>query len=220
MLIMLKAKSISCYRNGKLLFSDINFKVQHGSNLLIHGVNGSGKSTLLRMIAGFIPINIGSLYFNDKEITNNSDSLAEKMFYLSHLTGFKANMTCQDNIAFWENVLNFRRRTEHTFGENQVAKQRISECSEGQKQRLSLSRLSQSEKKIWLLDEPTNSLDHIARQYLIEIINDHCSKGGISIISTHQEIELQTSQSITLSAPSASVRQSKKSTDPFLKGFC
>ena len=67
---MLNAKSLSCVRDGKLLFSDINFKVESGSALLIKGRNGIGKSTLLRMIAGFIPIKIGRMHLNNSDITN------------------------------------------------------------------------------------------------------------------------------------------------------
>ena len=46
-----------------------------------------------------------------------------------------------------------------SFNLKNIMDLKIYECSDGQKKRIGLSRLTIDDKKIWLLDEPTNSLD-------------------------------------------------------------
>ena len=60
--------------------------------------------------------------------------------------------------------------------------------SQGQKQKLALSRLICSNKKIWLLDEPFSFLDNEASKNLIFEINNNCAKGGIVLIASHNDL--------------------------------
>ena len=43
------------YHNGRTIFSDVNFSVDHGEVLTILGPNGAGKSTLLNCITNLLP---------------------------------------------------------------------------------------------------------------------------------------------------------------------
>ena len=61
--------------------------------------------------------------------------------------------------------------------------------SAGQQRRLSLTRLLMTRSKLWLLDEPFNTLDKHGKKIIEKIIFDHCNLGGIVIFTTHQEIE-------------------------------
>ena len=62
--------------------------------------------------------------------------------------------------------------------------------SAGQKKRVKLARLLVSPAVIWLLDEPTSSLDNVMIEQLENIIRFHQKKGGIVIFSTHQNLKL------------------------------
>ena len=65
--------SLSCKREGKLIFSELSFKVSSGEICLIKGPNGSGKSTLLRLLAGFLKVSSGEITLDNKKITNKKD---------------------------------------------------------------------------------------------------------------------------------------------------
>src|SRR5689334_9901995 len=47
--------------DGRVLFSDVSFRVGEGAKVALVGPNGAGKTTLLRMVAGDIPMRIGAI---------------------------------------------------------------------------------------------------------------------------------------------------------------
>ena len=57
--------------------------------------------------------------------------------------------------------------------------------SAGQKRRLGLARLLLAERPIWLLDEPTASLDRAAQETLTGAVNAHLARGGMVVAATH-----------------------------------
>jgi len=50
---LLQGMALSCIRDDRVLFSDLNFRLQSGQILLLEGKNGSGKTSLLRILCGF-----------------------------------------------------------------------------------------------------------------------------------------------------------------------
>ena len=101
---------------------------------------------------------------------------------------------------------------------NGILDQLVSSCSAGQVRRLCLSKLLYSKKRIWLLDEPTSTVDANTSNSLSTLINRHCSIGGIAIIATHEELSLSQSKDIFLSPPKDTKVSNRKNGDPFLKG--
>ena len=65
--------------------------------------------------------------------------------------------------------------------------------SEGQRRRVSLARLLVSNTRLWLLDEILTSLDKVAVALVRSLIAEHISGGGIAIVATHQDLELDSS---------------------------
>ena len=57
--------------------------------------------------------------------------------------------------------------------------------SAGQKRRLGLARLLLAERPLWLLDEPTASLDSAAQETLTGAVNAHLARGGMVVAATH-----------------------------------
>ena len=216
---MLNAKSLSCVRDGKLLFSDISFKVESGSALLIKGRNGIGKSTLLRMIAGFIPIKIGRMHLNNSDITNKVDEIALNIGYFGHLGAIKDQLTIEENMVFWNYLLSGSTELpEDSFHLHYLKSKLVSNCSAGQKRKLSLSRLLSIEKKIWLLDEPTTALDSDSSSILLNLLYDHCRNGGIAIIASHRTLSLPHIQELEILEPNKKDNELLTKTDPFLSG--
>ena len=61
----------------------------------------------------------------------------------------------------------------------------ISGLSNGQKRRVALTRLNLSEKPLWVLDEPLNSVDKVYEKIFEQQIVKHVKRNGIVIISSH-----------------------------------
>jgi heme exporter protein A len=216
---MLYAKSLSCLRDRKLLFYDLSFEIKPGSTLLVTGGNGVGKSTLLRMIAGFIPIKNGSIHYNGLEITNSLEDIAKDIGYFGHLGAIKEQLSIEENIKFWNYLFNKGYKIEiDPFNLNNIKHKIVSSCSTGQKRKLSLSRLLSTQKKIWLLDEPTTSLDQDSITSLIIQIKAHCALGGITIITSHQPLELPNMKHLEILKPKTPALELTSLNDPFIAG--
>ena len=187
---MLKANSLYFQRNGQYVLQDISFEVKAGSCLVVRGANGVGKSTLLRLIAGFIIPNSGSISLHGKFINDDLDFFSEHVEYIGHSHGVKRSMSVIETIQLWNSLYgNLRSKLPSALRIDEIKNQLISHCSAGQIQRLSLSRLELTKKKIWLLDEPTSALDGNSETIFRQIIDDHCKSGGIAIVATHDDID-------------------------------
>ena len=179
--------SLSCKREGKLIFSELSFKVSSGEICLIKGPNGSGKSTLLRLLAGFLKVSSGEITLDNKKITNKKDVIYENFFYLGHNNPLKSYLTVKQQIDFWEGITQKKYDLEiDSFNLKNIMDLKIYECSDGQKKRIGLSRLTIDDKKIWLLDEPTNSLDIDNIEILKKHLKLHQKKGGLAMIASHE----------------------------------
>ena len=216
---MLKGQFLSYNQNGRQIFQDLNFELTSGQILYVLGSNGSGKSTLLRTLAGFIPLTAGKLLINDEESTNNFDFIAQNVEYIGHLNSVKSQMTVWENLSFWFMLARKKRgEFDDVFNIRKFKDRIINRCSEGQIRRLSLSRLSISDKKIWLLDEPTASLDNNSQELFLKLIKKHCLSGGIAVISTHIDLKISNTKALSLYLENQKPKSNSLVSDPFLGG--
>ena len=170
--------NLGCSLSGKKIFSNLSFKLNFGEFGIIIGPNGSGKTTLLRTIEGLIPILEGNI---------NLSSLRDDIYLLGHKFSTKYDLTPLEDIKFWCSYFNnnFDEKILEVMGLKKFSNLECKYLSEGQKQRLSIARLLAADKKIWLLDEPTSSLDINAIEILKNYINKHLSKGGMILCASH-----------------------------------
>nr|AGH24302.1 ABC transporter ATP-binding subunit [Reclinomonas americana ATCC 50633] len=184
-------------RSNKVIFKNINFTLCKGNYLVIQGPNGSGKTTLLKMISGLIQKSKGDILINELKISENS--LKNKLFYMDSTPSFKEDLTLIDFLIYWSTLYNGLRNISYEYikislfkmGLSNLQNKTISTLSLGQKKRLLISLLLLTNKQLWILDEPTIGLDKYWTKKLSYIFLKHCKRGGIIIMSTHTEIEIQ-----------------------------
>ena len=63
--------------------------------------------------------------------------------------------------------------------------------SAGQKRRLGLARLLVTDRPIWILDEPTVSLDAPSAEQFAQAVRNHCARGGAALMATHIDLGLR-----------------------------
>lgn len=186
----LSANGLTCLRGGREVFANLDFEVAGGEALTLTGRNGAGKSSLLRMIAGLLGVAKGRIELDG----GDSDlSTAEQCHYLGHRDALKGSLTAGENLDFWQAYLG--GTTEKTdaltaVGLNAVANLPAAFLSAGQRRRLSIARLIAVRRPIWLLDEPTSSLDAAAQTMLTALMTDHLEGGGLLIAATHGPLGL------------------------------
>jgi heme exporter protein A len=188
----LRAWDLAIERGGRQLFSRLSFEAMEGSALIVTGPNGAGKSSLLRALCGFLPIEAGGFALDgaDPERT-----LGEQAHYVGHQDALKAALTAGENLAFWASMLG---------GEPTRVAQAIdfpvSALSAGQKRRVALARLLIAHRPLWLLDEPTTSLDARAERAFAAIMQEHLNSGGMIVVATHAPLRLEGARELKLGA--------------------
>jgi heme exporter protein A len=195
----LSAVDLACHRGGRDVFAGLSFALASGQALTVTGRNGAGKSSLLRTIVGLVRLAQGklSLEGGDPELT-----IAEQAHYLGHQDALKPSLTVAENLRFWAGLLGTRAADIHpaltAVGLDELADLPATYLSAGQRRRLSIARLLAVKRPIWLLDEPTSTLDAAAQDRLAGLMQAHLADGGLIMAATHGAIGLETARELRL----------------------
>ena len=185
------AAELACRRGGRDVFSGVGFTVASGEILTVSGRNGAGKSSLLRMVAGLLRISAGALTL---EAGDPQLSIAEQAHYLGHQDALKGSLSVAENLQFWAGLYGIRsadiRKPLDAIGLGALSGLPAAYLSAGQRRRLSIARLLVAPRPLWLLDEPTSTLDAAAAERLADVMRAHLAGGGLIIAASHGPIGL------------------------------
>lgn len=190
---MLTVQHVSFERQLNPLFKDIHFAMNHSECIQLRGTNGSGKSTLLRIIAGFIEPSAGDILWKQQSIFNELQEYQQHIHYIGHHAGVKHRLTVYENIKLYaalhhsvsdiQSILQTMQLTPLMHAQTET-------LSAGQLRRLSLARLLVKPAPLWILDEPTTSLDKEGETLLTQLIEQHIANHGMVIMATHHPLSL------------------------------
>jgi heme exporter protein A len=113
----------------------------------------------------------------------------------------KPSLSVRENLQFWTEFLGAHRAVEPAL--ESVDLVRLADLpaaylSAGQRRRLSIARLVAVPRPIWLLDEPTSSLDAPSQKRLAELMRSHLAGGGMIIAAAHGPIGLERARELKL----------------------
>ncbi|PSL40764.1 iron complex transport system ATP-binding protein [Planomicrobium soli] len=183
---ILDLENISRRRGDKTLLKNVNWQIEQGEHWILYGMNGAGKTSLLDLInAYFFPtqgkisvlgMEFGKTYLAEKlrkQIGFVSSSLQHKIppsdnAYEVVLSGAFASIG-----LFEETTAEMDKRGVEILkklGCLDYANRPYETLSQGEKQRVLIGRALMAEPALLVLDEPTNGLDFIAREELLEAI--------------------------------------------------
>ena len=182
MAMKLSVQNLSVSRGGQPLLADVSFDVSSGQALILRGPNGLGKTTLLRTIAGLQPPRVGAV-----------DAPEARLVYAAHSDGIKSTLSVRENLSFWADIFGQTNIDQalDDFDLHDLIDRAAGTLSAGQKRRLGLARLSVTGRTIWILDEPTVSLDKWSVDRFANVIRRHLANGGIAVIATHIDLGLE-----------------------------
>tara|TARA_E500000178_G_scaffold226374_1_gene223259 strand:- start:2238 stop:3014 length:777 start_codon:yes stop_codon:yes gene_type:complete len=199
---ILKLEKISVFFNKRKILEDLNINLQQGEILGLLGPNGVGKSTIFNIITGLIKPNYGSVYINNKNITDDPifyRTKKHKIGYVPQYGGYFHDLTLRENLnAISEIVIEDKKLRDEKinlliskFELEALQKIKAEFLSGGQKKRLVISLALLSDPQILLLDEPFAALDIMTIKNLQQIIVDLQTQNNISIIlCDHQARDL------------------------------
>jgi heme exporter protein A len=196
----LEGVGLECTRGDRRLITELDFALESGMLLHVRGPNGSGKTTLLRALCGLFEPQEGEIRWNGTSIRSLKEDYFREVLYVGHLNGIKHELTGSENLQIAatldgdhvaeEQVWDALKRLGLAGFEDLPARM----LSQGQKKRVTLARLLLSDSRLWILDEPFTALDVAAVDLLQSLIAGHVERGGLAVMTTHQEVPLTASQ--------------------------
>lgn len=193
---MINFKNISIKFNDKIILNNFNLVVNTGEKVLISGVSGKGKTTLLKLLLGFSTPNSGSILVDNLELNEkNIDVIRKNIGYMPQSTPFlnvKVEKLIHTIFNYKENLktkldMGILIQTLKEFNlDSNILSKNINQLSGGEKQRLAFVIIILLDRKIWILDEITSSLDQDMKE---KVINYILNTNKTVILVSHDKIE-------------------------------
>lgn len=185
----------------KDILKDICMEVRPGQKIALVGYNGAGKSTLINLILRLYDPNRGSIFYNDKNISDYNiknyrskygiifqdinvyaASIAQNIAMDTKIYSDEEMQTVMNSLHLKEKINNYKE------GFNTQLTHELSDSGEmlsiGQCQCLALARIFiDPEKQLYILDEPTSALDPIAEEEIFQTINSYLADKTVIYIS-------------------------------------
>ncbi len=201
----LEVKNLQCTRGDRELFTGLSFELKSNQLMMLEGRNGSGKTTLLRSLCGLYLADCGNIFWNGVPIKKQDEAYRKELLYLGHHNAIKGELSVLENLRF--NTMLAGEAVEESdlmealdaIGLYAFEDFSSSQLSQGQKRRVALARLLLSNASLWILDEPFVALDVAAVELLQAIIAKHVEKGGMVMLTTHQEVPLTSGEIMRIS---------------------
>ena len=191
---MFEGRGIACERGERRIFSNLDFSLAPGQAVILRGPNGCGKTSLLRIAATLLPAVDGQLTWNGDDISEDIEEHRVRLHFVGHQDAVKGALTVRENVAIWPEVRGAATdRVDAAlaaFGISHLAETPAQYLSAGQHRRTALARLVASPAALWLLDEPTVSLDADGTACLQRVIAEHRAARGMVMAATHIELGL------------------------------
>ena len=185
---MLHVSILSVARGGMTLLCGVDFALIAGQILVLRGANGLGKTSLLRCIAGL------------QNPVEGQITAPETVAYSGHTDGLKGQMTVLENLAFWASIYHGPSPEEalDAYDLHALADRPAANLSAGQKRRLGLARMQVSGCALWVMDEPTVSLDSDNVALFRAALDRHVQSGGAAVITTHIDLAIASARLLDL----------------------
>ncbi|WP_040205076.1 ABC transporter ATP-binding protein [Neobacillus jeddahensis] len=214
--MVVQLEGISLIREGKWILQDINWQINKGENWVLFGLNGSGKTAILNLLNAYyfptkgkitvLGLEFGRTYLGEKlrkQIGFVSSSLQEK-FYPSDNSFEVVLSGAYASIGLYDTPTDeMRQKAIHLLedlGCVSYANRNYHTLSQGEKQRVLIARALMADPSLLILDEPTNGLDFIAREQMLDSIETITNTEGAPTIIyvTHHVEEILPSFTKTL----------------------
>ena len=191
--------------NKEWIFSNLDFSFTTGQHYALIGNNGSGKSTLLQIIAGYIGLTKGTIYWTNAAGSSiDSSNIFQHISIAAPYLELVEEFTALEQIAFHQQFKPLQSGLSpiellEKIGLGNTANKQIRNFSSGMKQRLKLALAIFDQAPILLLDEPCSNLDQEGIQTYHQLIKSYAMHKLIIVASNDPQEYQFCSQQLSLS---------------------
>tara|TARA_B000000441_G_C21746687_1_gene358353 strand:- start:450 stop:1184 length:735 start_codon:yes stop_codon:yes gene_type:complete len=196
--MILKANNLNKSYAGKSVVKDVSLNLKQGEIVGLLGPNGAGKTTSFYMIVGLIKANSGSIFLDNKQITNFPmyKRAQNGIGYLAQESSVFRKMSVEDNIHSVLEMTNLSKKDQlskvesllEEFGLKAIRKRRGDLLSGGERRRTEIARALATNPRFILLDEPFAGVDPLAVEDIQKILRD-LTKRNIGILITDHNVQ-------------------------------
>ncbi|MBN2373999.1 ABC transporter ATP-binding protein [bacterium] len=172
--------------------SNLNLEISRGEIFGLVGPDGAGKTTTLRMLCGLIDPSEGQARVAGFDVTEETESLKDRIGYMAQRFGLYGDLTVEENIFFYADLFGI---SHSGIGKSMAAllkmtrmepfqKRQASKLSGGMKQKLALMCTLLHRPQILFLDEPTNGVDPLSRRDFWAILYQLVKEGMTVFVTT------------------------------------
>jgi putative ABC transport system ATP-binding protein len=178
--------------------AETSLTLERGQLVAIMGPSGSGKSTLLSLAGGLDSPTSGEVYVEGVALSGLSAAKLAALrrrrigYVFQHLNLIEG-LSAMENVSIPLELDGVARRAAHALaiealervGLGELAGRFPDALSGGEQQRVAVARAIVGERSLLFADEPTGSLDTLTGESVLQLLRDHCERGGASIVVTH-----------------------------------
>lgn len=186
--LAVEIEGLALRRGGREILRDVDLALGEGVVALL-GRNGAGKSSLLRVLAGVALPHRGRVRIAGHDLRRAPVEARRALGYMPEATELFPYLTPVDLLGTFAGV---RGSSDDGLADFASLTSRaaidvpIGTLSAGQRRKLALVAALCGDPRVWLLDEPGNALDHAARAWLRDRIEQHRARGGTIVVATHR----------------------------------
>ncbi|WP_442798002.1 taurine ABC transporter ATP-binding subunit [Pantoea vagans] len=190
---MLRIAHLNARYAGQPVLQDINLQLDSQELLVVLGPSGCGKTTLLNLVAGFLPVESGSITLDNQPVTGPG---AERGVVFQH-EGLLPWRNVLDNVSFGLQLAGMPRQAREAIARKLIRqvglegaeKRAIWQLSGGQRQRVGIARALATDPQLLLLDEPFGALDAFTREQMQTLLLTLWRDSGKQILLITHDIE-------------------------------
>ncbi|BCN30359.1 ABC transporter ATP-binding protein [Anaeromicropila herbilytica] len=189
--MMLESKNLVKKYMTKTAVKNISLSIERGRIYAILGPNGSGKTTFMKMAAGLVKPTNGTITYEGLPIGIESK---EKVAYMSTEPFFYSYMTIADVGKYYQDFFkdfDMARYEDLIQKMDLNMKDKAKTLSSGLAAKLKIAATLARKAELYMLDEPLNGIDIIAREKIINTILEVANDNTSILISSHLVDELE-----------------------------
>lgn len=189
--MMLESREVTKKYGGKSAVDHVSLKLEAGLVYAMLGPNGSGKTTWMKLAAGLVKPSSGEILYENGPIGIESK---KEVAYMSTEPYFYNWMTVADVGKYYQDF--FEDFSMEKYQE-MIARMELTEdmkakkLSSGMMAKLKIAVTMARKAKVYLLDEPLNGIDLLARDEIMRTILEAVDPDVTLVISSHLVDELE-----------------------------
>lgn len=188
---MLECNNLTKHYGNRIVLDHISLNMEEGHIYALLGKNGSGKSTFMKAIAGLVKPEDGTITFQGEKIGYKTKEyiayMPSESFFYDYMTVRNVKNYFKDFYKDFDEVRFIELINKMELSENE----KVKSLSSGETAKLMLATTLARKARLYMLDEPFNGIDLIAREVVITTILEAANENTTLIISSHMVEELE-----------------------------